>query len=269
MSKWITRLKDPIRKSRVPTLCTAIVLVVVGCILLVLNFRHNGRYSWRPIQIPIQIKAGETVKASFVPEIDEAYEIEFEFQRRISREELETIVESLDRPSPLDIHWSVLVANEVIAEGSCRDYLYVETGGNTPSLLKRVGWRLFNSPYKQTGPKTISTSIRGVGKFDGKAGREYTISVQVNKTIDVLNQTNPMLGVRLNRVFGVQHMDEAKSFVIGGLAALALALTLFTWWGITPLCRISDKLIPLLVMGVVVIGVVVMGIFRLTYASIY
>ena len=261
--------KRLINRTRPWTLYSAIFLLVIGLFLFLLNFIHNDRYNWKPVQVPIRIKAGEVVEGRFVAEIDGAYEIEFEFQNRIPEKQIQKIIKPVEKPSPLEIEWTVSHNSEIIAKGNCHDYLYVEDGGTSPSELKQIGWRIFNLPYRQNPTSKIITTIRGVGRSKCKKGLEYTVVARVNKTFELLEATNPTLGIRINRPYSIQFIRETKSYVACGLIALGTAILLFTWWSVSPAFSINKKLIPFIMLFHVLLGCFIFWLLRLTYMVVY
>ncbi len=227
-----THLQNPLLKPRTQVLYAAIILALLGALLLYINAKHKNKYNWRPVEIPLQIKAGEIAKGSFVAELDEPHEIEIEFQRRISAEVLDRLVLSMDEPSPLDIKWAVFNNGEIVAEGTCREYLYISTHAVTLAyrFVRKVKRTIPNLPYQQGG-----TVTRGVGQFACKAGAQYDLHVEVGTTIEALKVTDPIFRIRINRLFETRHKPKTKPIAIGGIVGLGLSLIAFCWWVLTML----------------------------------
>ena len=230
MSGRFVHLKHPLLTPKTSVLYSSIILAVLGGVLLYGHTRHKDKYVWRPVEIPLQIEAGEVARGSFVAELDEPHEIEIEVQRRIPAEDLNRLIR-LD-PSPLDIKWSIFNKDQVVAEGTCRDYLYISAHSGTVAhrFARKVKRTILNRPYEQGG-----AIVRGVGRFACKAGAQYDLHVEVGTTIEALNATNPIFRIRINRLFEVRHKPKTKPIAIGGIVALGLSLLAFGWWGLTAL----------------------------------
>jgi hypothetical protein len=215
----------------------AIALGILGFLLLYAKTRHNSRYTWQPVKIPLQLKAGEMAGGSFVADLDEPHEIEIQFQRPVPLEALNRFVKPMDKPSPLDIRWPVSKADKTVAQGTCRDYLYIASDYGTlgDRFVRKVARIIHNRPYQPTG-----TFARGVGKFDCSAGDRYNLHVEVGTTVAELNSTNPTFGVKINRLFETRYKLETKAIAVVGIVALGLSLFSFCWWEVTTRLRNDD-----------------------------
>ena len=213
-----------------------ILFAAIGLLLLFLNAKHNNRYQWRPVKLPFRMEAGQILKSSFVAELDQYHEIEIEFQRNISKDKIKKFIISVEGPSPIDMPWKVLHKGKTVAEGTCRDYLYIMKTGDP--LIQRILRKLLYIPYYQDieGSDTVG---RGVGKFLCKAGERYDIEAKIGTTLTELDATHPVFGVRVNRVFGTRHFRSMIPVAKGGFILLGLSLATFFWWGAT---RIYNKI---------------------------
>ena len=221
----VQRLLDYVVGLRRKLLYPGIILAVVGALLLVINFRHNSRYAWKPVKQPFRIQAGTLLESSFIAELDQKYEIEIEFQRNIADQKFKKFVMDVKNPSPLDIEWKVLHNGKIHGRGTSRDYLYITKTGDP--LLRRILRKIMNIPYYQDIEAEDSVT-RGIGRFPCEAGQRYDIEAKVGTTITELDATNPIFGVRINRIFAIRHFRSmipmaATGFLIFGISMLTLS----------------------------------------------
>ncbi|MCZ6681168.1 MAG: hypothetical protein O7E52_28445, partial [Candidatus Poribacteria bacterium] len=130
------------------------------------------------------------------------------------------------------IKWSVLNSGNIVAEGTCSDYLYI--GGSPDTVVRRIGAMILNiRDIKGSG----GTVTRGVGRFDCSAGTRYEIRAEVGTTIEKLNVTNPVFGARINRQFPTRHFLKTFPIAISGVVVLGLSMLTFLGWALTMLLK--------------------------------
>lgn len=104
MSDQFNNLKHLLLKPRPQVLYSVIGLAGLGILLLCVHTWHQHKYTWRPVEIPLQIKAGEVASGSFIAELSQPHELQIEFERRFPTDEvLNKFVASTDELSPLDV----------------------------------------------------------------------------------------------------------------------------------------------------------------------
>jgi len=239
MSDQFNNLKHPLLRPRREVIYSIIGLAGLGILLLCVHTWHQHKYTWRPVEIPLQIKAGEVASGSFIAELSEPHELQIEFERRFPTDEvLNKFVASTDELSPLDVKWSVFNNDKIVVEGTCREYLYISSRSVTFAhrVVHKIKRTLLNLPYEPGG-----TIARGVGRFACKAGAQYDLHVEVGSTIEILNIANPIFGVRINRLFEMRHKPKTEPIAIGGKVALGLSLIAFCWWALTLLLEKNDR----------------------------
>lgn len=205
----------------------AVLLTLIGLSLLLIVFQHNRRLNWKPLKLPLSIEAGEGVSGSFLAEHDERYEVEIEITATPGMK-LEDSVTAVERPSSLDINWSVTEGNSVVAHGNCRDFLYISS--TRRSIRDRVWRALLRAPLIDGESGTV---FRGVGSFKGRKGRSYLLRAEVLSTIEELNMGSPHFGARLNRQFVEHHHLSSIPVAYCGFGALALSFFLLMTWILT------------------------------------
>jgi hypothetical protein len=204
-------------------------LVALGCAGLLVNAYHNTKYSLRPIRVPIAMMAGDVAQAEFVAELSAVHEVELACLLSDAPQDVRTALRTRDTASRLDVEWSVVESDQVIAEGNCRDYLYI----TTPGLLRRLHDAVLCA--SQDFNVLPDHGARGVGRFHAEAGKRYTVRAEVGSTLAQFNSVNPVLGVRLDRLFWRRHTQQTAvlayvGLAVCGIAGVLLAINLGTAW---------------------------------------
>ena len=195
-------------------LFAGIGLFVAGILMLAVCVWHNTRYDWYPVHIPLELKADSPTSAEFVAAVDGIYEIELQFEQRVSTEITERYLLPLDK-SPMKLTWSITSEGETVAQGDSLDYLYLS--------FKSFKRRLWNALLRAPDDFGVSTGkiLRGIGSFHAVKGERYTISTRVQEVSDELAPSRPAVAVRINRMFSDRHY--AQKLATGGAGLFALA----------------------------------------------
>jgi len=201
----------------------------VGSIAIAVNWRHNHKYTWWPAKSSLRIEAGHSATTSFVAQVDQAHEIEIAFNRHISKDDRQEVV-AVEKPSYLNIQWSVSSEGETIAQGACREYLYFDFAYTR--FTGRVIQLIFNQPTRQRLLQRGGGLARGVGQFQCRAGVRYDIHTNVITTIESLNQARPSIDVRVNRTFMNRHYQKTSHLSVAGFISLAASIILFGIWSV-------------------------------------
>ena len=184
---------------------------------------HLNRYTWRSLELPLHMETGQQEAGHFVAEVDTTYELEVAFDFESLGKNTGKFVTRMDKPSPLELNWSVWSDQKQIAMGNCRDYAYfvIRKG----KLGSRVNTFLMNYPYYPISRNGMAA--RGVGSFTARAGQTYEIHTHVGMTWRELMTSGPRLVVRPNRLFWLRHSRQSLYLVYMGCAGLALGCMLF------------------------------------------
>ena len=220
------KLREYLFKPKERLLCHGFALVLLGGLFFMIDYRHQKRYNWKSVLLPFQVEAGDSVQGSFVAELSQAHEVQLEFHPNIPYEEMDTLVLSIDEPSPLDINWKVLHKSETVAEGTCQEYLYIDYAPD--SLIRRIKRKVFKLLHFAE-MKRGDRHIRGVGKFRCEKGERYEIQATVGKTIAKLAATDPIFCVRINRRFAKKYFEATVRLGKLGSFLLGFSLLIFIW----------------------------------------
>ena len=231
----MSALLESLHKPSRSLLLVGIFLVIFGCILVVVHWKHTNRYDWRPIKLPMKVEAGVLNQGSFIAELDEIYEIELEFAENIHSEEIGNIALTMDSLSILDLDWQIRHGDEVVAEGNCKNYLYIRMIGQP--FTRKILRKIVNLPQYQKVRGSKILLLRGVGKFSAKKGRRYEIRAHVGTTIANLSSLELLLGVRVNRKFAARQYQSTIGIAKVGFFFLFFAACLFSWIGISKVLK--------------------------------
>ena len=114
-------------KHKSKILYTGIILAVVGLGVYLEKTRRLYQYELIPVQAPFQMTEDFVVNASFTAQLNQDYEIEIAVQEdHAKKEEIDSVILVVDKPSSLDIDWMVSHKKDTIAAGKCHDYLYLK-----------------------------------------------------------------------------------------------------------------------------------------------
>jgi hypothetical protein len=210
--------RNAARMSQAALLLCALGVLAIGC-----HFWHTEKHVWRPLKMPLNLELGQSVEQDFTAQLDEAYEIEVEFNLSIAADKIDRLAAAVRQPSALDLNWSVHQGTRLVAQGNCRDYLYIKPSSNV--FYKKWGRMALNVPYHQDIPGGGGVISRGVGQFHAQASKIYTIRAQVGETVSGLQAGQVHLGVRVNRSLWTRIYDKTKPLAIGGFIALGLGLS--------------------------------------------
>ena len=224
-------LVKTILKPKFKVLFAAIALAIVGVGIHLEKIRRLKQVDWIPIQAPFPMAKGTLVKASFTAQLNQNYEIEFAFrQDRVTPEEIERLIRTIDDPSPLDIEWEVRHKNNIVAKGNCHEYLYLNQTRFSPEpwIFKNVGFQS-GSPENHQG----NTVARGVGKFLGIQGETFELEARVGEPFVELANAHPTLQVRMDRRFTLRKLKTIRPMKRLSKVFLGLAIITSCWFFLT------------------------------------
>ena len=226
-------MKGFLSRTRRWALIPALLLSVLGSMLVLRQWRHMGKHQWEPLVVPLTITEGQTANGQFTAELSEDYEVELKIDWSLPNETLDRLIYISEGTAPLDIQWNVRHGQKIVAQGDCRDYLYLSEGGHYRK--SKINDALLNIPFhRQSSTGTLS---RGVGRFQAEAANTYQVSVKVNASIDELNVANPRWVIRLSRAFWTRHLDELRRSAYVRYIFLAIAGASFLWFLLGTLCQ--------------------------------
>lgn len=214
-------------RARDALLHIAMVLGAAGAFLIGANAVNTSRFVPRPVEAEVRMRSGERAVADFVAEIDGHYELGIELPWDDSSDSLRAQVMTMEKPSTLDIRWSVTSDGTEVAAGTCEDYLYV---GST-SFKRRVHDRVLGiAPYSQPWRRTV---VRGVGRFETRAGSRYRVQADVGVSPEDHAPAEPrlcVLCVQIDRQFWDAHCARTTRLAYLGFVSLGGAFLSFAFW---------------------------------------
>ncbi len=193
------------KNLKAPLLMLSIGIAILGGSLVV-----GYWYKWTPASFPIDLRPGVTRSPAFSVDLTTDYVIEFEVERNLPFEQLICLLGDKDAialkkceatASLVDFRWRVFPpSGEPIAQGT--------------------------STQEHGGAASNTFMSRYIGRFQGEAGNEYLVEIELLKDASLLTPSHPRINVKAHTTAQKEH------YVISGVGmtiGLMFAIPSLLW----------------------------------------
>jgi hypothetical protein len=200
----------------------------IGVLLLFGVRAMTDRGDWIISSAQLPLVSDRVEEQTFTASSNDFLELQIEVDVSISDELRDRYIIPKKTQSALDVSWSVMHVNSIIASGDAKDYLFVE---DTRSLFGRLRRLIMQVPYERDekhwnsigllGSRTIA---RGIGRFPVQSGETYTVTIAVGRNYPELRSVNPKATIRLDRKRWSAHYEQTRVLGYTGLLFIAVGL---------------------------------------------
>ncbi len=211
-----------------------LTLLGAGLALMALNAFLMLRLDWRPAVLSLPPDGSSPVEQAFTTASSAPYEVQLEVSMNLPPRTINRTIGVADKPAPVDLTWTVFADDKVVATGDARDYMYLDGGPKGwPGRLRRILMRVPTGQdarfWRTAGLAGHTTTSRGVGAFEAKAGGSYRLRVEPRSGLEPLAEGDPKMVVRIARTVSHRHYQRTAPVGYAGLLLIGLGLLSGGW----------------------------------------
>jgi hypothetical protein len=179
-------------------------LIAFAFIPFAAAYWHTNRYNWTPLDFPVELHAGEIRTPEIRVDVSGRYVLFLQVQPRKMDNQRETCLLDLELfdkdkcsaiPSVVDVSWTLFRGSEAVADDHS---LQSWRGGS------------FSNNYIR----------REIGRFEGRQGETYTLSLNFKHDPSELNVARPAIVAEVIQDWDGFALETQGTFVLGVLLAI-------------------------------------------------